>query len=161
MSPSNPFDFDAALFPGPPFLPPGPQRIVIPLSRVLSFARHESASSPEQRAIALRPLLALALATTGLSQTQSMPPVPAALLPRTAANDLPAGDPELLLTALSSLVEVVKNLTPASGKVFGRLGHEALPSPTSAPRSEVIIELLSIPDESGEIVPRWALPALG
>jgi len=137
----------------------GSGRISIPLHRVLGFARQESDSRPSrQLAFALRPLLGLALATTGLC-----PESPAVSPHRRAwpssGSEL-AADPEVLFSALSSLVEVVKILTPSAGKVYALLGHEAVPGPdvldddgdrelsqrgaaTAAPRSEVVIELVS------------------
>jgi hypothetical protein len=68
-----------------------------------------------------------------------------------AAGERRGNDPELLFTALSSLVEVVKQLTPVSGRMYANLGHEKLPANEQeeqdddgpAPRSEVVIELLS------------------
>ncbi len=140
---------------------PGVQnRIIIPLGRVLDFARHEPGFPPtRQVALALRPLLAVALSAAGLCQ--DLPPEPERAgrdghllqpppLPRVA--DLRPGDPEILFTALSSLIEVVKSLTPGTGRMYAHLGHEALPgrgrkedSATAlAPRSEVVIELVSV-----------------
>ena len=136
----------------------GSGRISIPLHRVLGFARQESDSRPSrQLAFALRPLLGLALATTGLC-----PESPAVSSLRRAwppsGSELDA-DSEVLFSALSSLVEVVKILTPGTGKVYALLGHEAVAEPdaldagdrergqrgtaTAAPRSEVVIELVS------------------
>jgi hypothetical protein len=154
---------------------PRQRRIAIPLHRVLGFARQESESHPSrQLAFALRPLLGLALATTGLcpdappaldaarrpgARQERLPPI----YPQGAA-DLPdhPADSEILFSALSSLVEVVKTLTPSAGRVYAHLGHEAVASADgdtdedldepraqaraasgTAPRSEVVIELVS------------------
>lgn len=136
----------------------GSGRIDIPLHRVLGFARQESESRPSrQLAFALRPLLGLALATTGLcSEPPAVPALRRAWPP--SGTDMTV-DSEILFSALSSLVEVVKILTPSAGKVYALLGHEAVaPSDgldaddrergrrgaaTAAPRSEVVIELVS------------------
>src|ERR1700687_4686720 len=136
----------------------GSGRIDIPLHRVLGFARQESESRPSrQLAFALRPLLGLALATTGLCPEP--PAVPTLRRAWPPSGDEIAADSEILFSALSSLVEVVKILTPSSGKVYALLGHEAVApqddldgddhergrraAATAPPRSEVIIELVS------------------
>ncbi len=140
-----------------PHISTGSGRISIPLHRVLGFARQESDSRPSrQLAFALRPLLGLALATTGLCpESPAVSPHRRALPP--SGNEMDA-DAEILFGALSSLVEVVKILTPGAGKVYALLGHQAVPAPdgpdgddhergqdgaTAAPRSEVVIELVS------------------
>jgi hypothetical protein len=141
-----------------PHISTGSGRISIPLHRVLGFARQESDSRPSrQLAFALRPLLGLALATTGLCpESPAISPLRRALPPSGSEMD---ADSEILFSALSSLVEVVKILTPGAGKVYALLGHEAVPAPdgpdgdghergqrgaaTAAPRSEVVIELVS------------------
>jgi hypothetical protein len=93
---------------------------------VLGFARQDSELRPSrQLAFALRPLLGLALATTGLCPEPS--PVSRLRRGRTRRAPDAAGDLETLISALSSLVEVVKLLTPSEGRVHARLGHEALP----------------------------------
>jgi hypothetical protein len=113
-----------------PQAPYGHRRIALPLPRVLGFARQDSELRPSrQLAFALRPLLGLALATTGLCPE----PSPVSQLRRGRTRRAPhaageAGDLETLISALSSLVEVVKLLTPSEGRVHARLGHEALPS---------------------------------
>src|ERR1700724_1999909 len=121
-----------------PHISTGSGRISIPLHRVLGFARQEADSRPSrQLAFALRPLLGLALATTGLCpESPAVSPLRRALPPSGSEMD---ADAEILFSALSSLVEVVKILTPGAGKVYALLGHEAAP----APRSEVVIELRS------------------
>src|ERR1700688_2822793 len=100
-----------------PHISTGSGRISIPLHRVLGFARQESDSRPSrQLAFALRPLLGLALATTGLcpesralsSLRRGWPP---------SGSELDA-DSEVLFSARSSLVEVGKILTPGTGKVY-------------------------------------------
>src|SRR5260370_42604551 len=59
------------------------------------------------------------------------------------------GDPDILFTALSSLVEVVKTLTPSDGRVYAHLGHEAVAGAERGESgglgrgSEVVIELVS------------------
>jgi hypothetical protein len=134
----------------------GPHRIALPLSRVLDFARNEPQFHPSRRvAFALRPLLALALSTAGLCKSaaaavpagadrrqQSAPgppaPPPSAAagerrLPRSTGGDARAGDPEVLFTALSSLVEVVKSLTPGAGRVYAHLGHQAVAAGEEGP----------------------------
>jgi hypothetical protein len=153
----------------PPTTPPAGStaghRIAMPLARVLDFARREpDLHAPRQVAFALRPLLTLALSTAGLCQEQpeggaarpgaaASPGRDATALGRKAArsSDLD-GESELLFTALSSLIEVVRNLTPAAGKIYAQLGHRALPAgeraegpyaAAGAPRSEVVIELIS------------------
>jgi hypothetical protein len=126
-----------------PVAVPAHRRIAIPLARVLDFARHEPDSHPtRQLASALRPLLGVALATAGFGQ--GLPP--GAPAPRPARR----GEPELMFDALSSLVEVVKSLTPSAGKLYAHLGHEAVADSedpeedgAAAPRSEVVIELVS------------------
>ncbi|HXO28930.1 MAG TPA: hypothetical protein VOA80_16385 [Thermoanaerobaculia bacterium] len=140
-----------------PHISTGSGRISIPLHRVLGFARQESDSRPSrQLAFALRPLLGLALATTGLCpESPAVSPLRRALPPSGSEMD---ADAEILFSALSSLVEVVKILTPGAGKVYALLGHEAVPAPdgpdggdhdrgqrgaATAPRSEVVIELRS------------------
>jgi hypothetical protein len=141
-----------------PHISTGSGRISIPLHRVLGFARQESDSRPSrQLAFALRPLLGLALATTGLCpESPAVSPLRRALPPSGSEMD---ADSEILFGALSSLVEVVKILTPGAGKVYALLGHEAVAEPdgpdggghergqcgvaTAAPRSEVVIELVS------------------
>jgi hypothetical protein len=140
-----------------PHISTGSGRISIPLHRVLGFARQESDSRPSrQLAFALRPLLGLALATTGLCpESPAVSPHRRALPP--SGSEMEA-DAEILFSALSSLVEVVKILTPGTGKVYALLGHEAVPAPDGpdgddherdqrgaapAPRSEVVIELVS------------------
>jgi hypothetical protein len=143
-----------------PHTPPGSSRIDIPLHRVLGFARQESESRPSrQLAFALRPLLGLALATTGLCPEP--PAVPSLRRAWPPSGTEIGADSEILFSALSSLVEVVKILTPGAGKVYALLGHEAVAPPedvdggdhergrhgaavaATAPRSEVVIELVS------------------
>jgi hypothetical protein len=170
---------EAPPFASLPQSPGGYRRIALPLHRVLGFARQDSESRPSrQLAFALRPLLGLALATTGLCPD---PPAAQPLLQGRArsAGDA-AGDPETLIGALSSLVEVVKLLTPTAGRVYARLGHEALPSPdglggsggeprergeqgtVSAPaRSEVVIELVSTGSRDYSMLPPQILDDLG
>lgn len=113
---------------GKPGAVPAQSRIAIPLDRVLDFARHDSDSrSSRHLAFALRPLLSMALATTGLYQ--GLRPARRAFAHGAggaADGDAPGGDPELLFSALSSLVEVVKNLTPSAGRVYAHMGHESL-----------------------------------
>ncbi len=141
-----------------PHISTGSGRISLPLHRVLGFARQESDSRPSrQLAFALRPLLGLALATTGLCpESPAVSPLRRALPP--SGSEM-AADAEVLFGALSSLVEVVKILTPGAGRVYALLGHEAVLAPdgldgddreggqlgaaTAAPRSEVVIELVS------------------
>lgn len=104
---------------------PARGRIAIPLDRVLDFARLDSDSqSSRPLAFALRPLLSLALATTGLYRglRQTLPALPHA----PAGGEAAGGDPELLFSALSSLVEIVKTLTPSAGRVYAQMGHETL-----------------------------------
>ncbi|HEY6322637.1 MAG TPA: hypothetical protein VJA16_13865 [Thermoanaerobaculia bacterium] len=141
-----------------PHISTGSGRISIPLHRVLGFARQESDSRPSrQLAFALRPLLGLALATTGLCpESPAVSPLRRALPASGSEMD---ADSEILFSALSSLVEVVKILTPGAGKVYAMLGHEAVLAPdgpdggdrergqrgAAAPRSEVVIELVSTP----------------
>jgi hypothetical protein len=150
---------------------PGLQnRIIIPLSRVLDFARHEPGIHPtRQVALALRPLLAVALSAAGLcdDETAAAPPAAAGTdtnrrrlrPPHPERTAVPSpqrrlADPEILFTALSSLIEVVKSLTPGTGRMYANLGHEALPgrghkedtATAFAPRSEVVIELVSVAD---------------
>lgn len=124
---------------------PGVQhRITIPVRRVLEFARHEPGFHPPTRQVAqaLRQLLGAALAAAGLAEDSASSVPLAAACP---------SEPEILFTALSSLVEVVKGLTPGSGRMYAHLGHEALPercaedtAATLAPRAEVVIELVSV-----------------
>jgi hypothetical protein len=150
---------------------PGLQnRIIIPLSRVLDFARHEPGIHPtRQVALALRPLLAVALSAAGLCDDEAAAEPPLATAAGTDTNRrrlrpphpertaVPSpqrrlADPEILFTALSSLIEVVKSLTPGTGRMYANLGHEALPgrghkedtATAFAPRSEVVIELVSV-----------------
>ncbi len=116
---------DAPPRPSMPGAVPARGRIAIPLDRVLDFARHDSdPRSSRHLAFALRPLLSLALATTGLYRgLRQTPPA----LPRApAGGEAAGGDPELLFSALSSLVEVVKTLTPSAGRVYAHMGHESL-----------------------------------
>jgi hypothetical protein len=157
------------LHPPSPITPPADRaarhRITMPLARVLDFARREpDLHAPRQVAFALRPLLTLALSTAGLCQEQpeaaatgsgaASPPGrhPAVHGRQRARSGTTEDESELLFTALSSLIEVVRNLAPATGKIYAHLGHEALPSgahaegslaAASAPRSEVVIELVS------------------
>jgi hypothetical protein len=155
MSPSQPLE--APSFSSLPQAVPPNCRIAIPLHRVLGFARRESGSRPSRRlGFAMRPLLSLALETTGLCPGLPATPVP---LPDRRAGKGSAADPEILFTALSSLVEVVKSLTPSAGRVYAQLGHQAVPATdlsdtawreprerglaAAAPRSEVVIELVS------------------
>jgi len=146
-----------------PHISTGSGRISIPLHRVLGFARQESDSRPSrQLAFALRPLLGLALATTGLCpESPAVSPHRRALPPPGSEGSEMDADAEILFSALSSLVEVVKILTPAAGKVYALLGHQAVPEPdgpdgpdgddherdrrgaAATPRSEVVIELVS------------------
>jgi len=115
---------EAPPFGSPPQAAPRQRRITLPLHRVLGFARQELASHPSrQLAFALRPLLGLALETTGLCS--AAPAGQPAVGRRTGG---PA-DPEILFSALSSLVEVVKALTPSTGRVYANLGHEAVVPP--------------------------------
>src|SRR5438270_7826638 len=69
---------DAPPRPSMPGAVPARGRIAIPLDRVLDFARHDSDSrSSRPLAFALRPLLTLALATTGLFRgLRQSPPAP-------------------------------------------------------------------------------------
>src|SRR5260370_15993863 len=94
-----------------PHIRTGSGRISIPLHRVLGFARQESDSRPSrQLAFALRPLLGLALATTGLCpESPAVSPLRRALPP--SGSEM-AADAQVLFGALSSLVEVVQLLTP-------------------------------------------------
>jgi hypothetical protein len=150
--------FEAPPLASLPHIRTGSGRISIPLHRVLGFARQESDSRPSrQLAFALRPLLGLALATTGLCpEAPAVSPLRRALPP--SGGEM-AADSEILFSALSSLVEVVKILTPGAGRVYALLGHEAVSTPegldgddpeggqsealTAAPRSEVVFELVS------------------
>jgi hypothetical protein len=137
---------------------PAHRRIAIPLARVLDFARHEPDSHPtRQLASALRPLLGVALATAGFGQ--GLPP--GAPAPRPARR----GEPELMFDALSSLVEVVKSLTPSAGRLYAHLGHEAVADPEEEmavePRSEVVIELVSSACTAYEELPPAVHAALG
>jgi hypothetical protein len=155
----------------PPFAtlpqsPGGHRRIALPLHRVLGFARQDSGSRPSrQLAFALRPLLGLALATTGLCPDPPAAPPRRHGGPRSAGDA--AGDPETLISALSSLVEVVKLLTPSAGKVYARLGHEALPERRehgvegAVPRSEVVIELVSTASCDYSCLPPQILDDIG
>jgi hypothetical protein len=180
---------------------PASCRIAMPLGQVLDLARQESESLPcRQMALALRRVLALALTTTGLCR--SLPPAAAEVAedpwcPDAAASpgrgsypslrqgreattsrgEPAGGEPEILFTALSSLVEVVKTLTPSDGKVYAHLGHEAVlgaergvsgdrgreeaPEARAAPRSEVVIELVSTPSASFEGLTPAILDGLG
>jgi len=157
----------------------GSRPIALPLHRVLGFARQDSELRPSrQLAFALRPLLGLALATTGLCPDPAAAPHLRRGRPR-VANDA-AGDLETLISALSSLVEVVKLLTPGDGRVYARLGHEALSSPdgfggaggerrevrerrtgAAPPRSEVVIELVSTAGSGYAGLPAQILDDLG
>jgi hypothetical protein len=101
-------------------------RINIPLSPLLDFARNEPQSRSEQVALGLRPLLALALATAGHVDATARGQAPA--LPRSRESSGASGDSEILFSALSTLVEVVKSLTPDAGKLYAHLGHQAIPS---------------------------------
>lgn len=166
----------------PPFasLPretPPLRRIVIPLHRVLTFARQESELRPSRRlGFAMRPLLSLALATTGLCQA-----VPAPRSPWTERRPSTGGgaDTEVLFAALSSLVEVVKTLTPRAGRVYAQLGHQPVPDAegldpddrergrtrpgdgnAAAARSEVVIELVSTASSTSASSPRADLGGL-
>ncbi len=115
---------EAPPFGRPPQVAPRQRRITIPLHRVLGFARQELASHPSrQLAFALRPLLGLALETTGLCSAAS------AGQPAAGRRTGGSADPEILFSALSSLVEVVKALTPSVGRVYANLGHEAVVPP--------------------------------
>lgn len=119
------WEVDALPRSGKPGAVPAQSRIAIPLDRVLDFARHDSDSrSSRHLAFALRPLLSMALATTGLYR--GLRPARPAFAHGAAGADAPGGDPELLFSALSSLVEVVKNLTPSAGRVYAHMGHESL-----------------------------------
>jgi hypothetical protein len=185
------FRSEAPRLAGLPAAPEAPRRIVFSLSRALDFARKEPQLEPSQRvAFALRPLLALALTTAGLcngqaaaggqaaepSWSQRRRTTPAGSDSRHlrtvagAAGDRGGGDTELLFTALSSLVEVVKRLTPGSGRIYANLGHQPLlagersgAASSTTPRSEVVLELLSIAAAAQLDVPelqgRQALPA--
>src|SRR5260370_19273754 len=114
-----------------PRSPYGRRRIALRLHRVLGFARQDCELRPSrQLAFALRPLLGLALATTGLCPEPS--PVSKLRRGRARLATDAAGDLETLISALSSLVEVVKLLTPSAGTVHARLGHTALHSPDGA-----------------------------
>ena len=120
------WEVDAPPRSGKPGAVPAQSRIAIPLDRVLDFARHDSDSrSSRHLAFALRPLLTMALATTGLYRGLR-PTHPALAHGVAAGGEAPGGDPELLFSALSSLVEVVKNLTPSAGRVYAHMGHESL-----------------------------------
>jgi hypothetical protein len=170
MSPSQPLE--APPFASLPQAAPPFHRIVMPLHRILGIARQESESRPSRRlGFAMRPLLSLALETTGLYPGR--PATPWLRADRRSGKSA-AADPEVLFTALSSLVEVVKTLTPSAGRVYAQLGHQAVPGAegresddrqrgatsesgasgapgashrgepgAAAPRSEVIIELVS------------------
>jgi hypothetical protein len=119
------WEVDAPTRSGQPGAVPAHRRIAIPLDRVLDFARHDSDSrSSRHLAFALRPLLTMALATTGLYR--GLRPTHPAFAGGGAGGEAPGGDPELLFSALSSLVEVVKNLTPSAGRVYAHMGHESL-----------------------------------
>jgi hypothetical protein len=188
----------AANFPG---ADPGGCRIAMPLRQVLDLARQESDSRPcRQMALALRRVLALALTTTGLCR--SLPPAPAEVAEdpwcpggtappgrgsypslrqgreaMTSRGEPAGGESEILFTALSSLVEVVKTLTPSDGRVYAHLGHEAVagaegeasdgrgreewPQASAAPRSEVIIELVSTASPTFEGLTPAILDGLG
>jgi hypothetical protein len=93
----------------------------------------------------------MALATTGLYQ--GLRPTPPAVVPGApgaSGGEAPGGDPELLFSALSSLVEVVKILTPSAGRVYAHMGHESLDGATPAESDE---------DEAGEAGDALALGA--
>jgi hypothetical protein len=168
---------EAPPFANLPLSPGGHRRIALPLHRVLGFARQDSESRPSrQLAFALRPLLGLALTTTGLCPDP--PPAPPLRHGRPRSAGDAAGDPETLISALSSLVEVVKLLTPSEGKVYARLGHEALASPPplpplngaagsehpaepATPRSQVVIELVSTASCDYSILPPQILDDIG
>jgi hypothetical protein len=194
MSPTQPSE--APPFASLPQAAPPFRRITIPLHRVLGIARRESESRPSRRlGFAMRPLLSLALETTGLYPGL---PVTSRLRADRWSGKGGAADPEVLFTALSSLVEVVKTLTPSAGRVYAQLGHQAVPvaerresgdrergamsasgasgasgplaAPGSAgaqgaggpaaaaPRSEVVIELVSTDSSSSASFPSSALP---
>ncbi len=165
-----------------PRSPYGHRRIALPLHRVLGFARQDCELRPSrQLAFALRPLLGLALATTGLCPEPS--PVSKLRRGRARLATDAAGDLETLISALSSLVEVVKLLTPSDGRVHARLGHEALHSPDGSggaggehregrerrigvagagtARSEVVIELVSTAGPGSSSLPAQVLEDLG
>jgi hypothetical protein len=170
---------EAPPFASLPQSPGGHCRIALPLHRVLGFARQDSELRPSrQLAFALRPLLGVALATTGLCPDP--PAAPPLLAGRPRSTGDAAGDPETLISALSSLVEVVKLLTPTAGRVYARLGHETLPSPdgpgssdrelresgdhgtfSTTARSEVVIELLSTGSCDYSVLPPQILDDLG
>jgi len=174
MSSSRRLEVEAPPLASLPRAAPAHRRIKIPLHHVLRFARQDSQARPSrQLAFALRPLLALALTTAGLCPGLPVAPLRrasstggAAALPADRRRGQASGalasraaDPEVLFSALSSLVEVVKTLTPSAGRVYAHLGHEAVtdaegldeddrrwPAHTAAaaaPRSEVVIELVS------------------
>jgi hypothetical protein len=133
---------DAPPRPCMPSAVPAHGRIAIPLDRVLDFARHDSdPCSSRHLAFALRPLLSMALATTGLYQ--GLRQIPPALPHDVSGGEAPGGDPELLFSALSSLVEVVKTLTPSAGRVYAHMGHESLDGADSE----------DAPDADGELEP--------
>jgi hypothetical protein len=130
------------------------------LHRVLTFARQESELRPSRRlGFAMRPLLSMALATTGLCPAV---PAPRSRWTERRPSKGGAAETEVLFAALSSLVEVVKTLTPRAGRVYAQLGHQPVPAAerlddgdrergrtragggnAAAARSEVVIELVS------------------
>jgi hypothetical protein len=166
-------------------------RIAMPLSQVLDLARQESESLPcRQMARALRRVLALALTTTGLCRSlphSAAEAAEGAWCPDTAAppgrgsypsrrqgreampsrGEPAGGDPEILFTALSSLVEVVKTLTPSDGRVYAHLGHEAVAGAERGEsgglgrESEVVIELVSTASPTFEGLTPAILDGLG
>ncbi len=160
----------------------GHRRITLPLHRVLGFARQDLELRPSrQLAFALRPLLGLALTTTGLCPDQ--PPATSLHHGRRRSAGETSGEPETLISALSSLVEVVKLLTPDGGRVYARLGHETLHSAAGpgdgagerdgrperrepetarpAPRSEVVIELVSTAGAGSSSLPAQIVAGFG
>jgi hypothetical protein len=179
MSPSEPLE--APPFASLPQYAPPFRRISMPLHRVLGIARRESEARPSRRlGFAMRPLLSLALETTGLCPglTETARPQP-----DRRSGKAGAADPEVLFTALSSLVEVVKTLTPRAGRVYAQFGHQAVPDAeclesddrerggprtyfgggpvAAAPRSEVVIELVSTVSSTAASFPASALHELG
>jgi hypothetical protein len=164
---------------------PGDDRITVPLRQVLQLARQESRSRRcRHLALAMRPLVAVAVETAGLGRGR--PRRPAEVIagrpavtggsgpypprgpwpPRPSQGEMAGGDSETLFTALSSLIEVVKIMTPRAGRVFAHLGHRAVAdvecedeegagrgrgcdpwrTANRQPRSEVVIELVSTTD---------------
>ncbi|HVT16359.1 MAG TPA: hypothetical protein VHQ90_09310 [Thermoanaerobaculia bacterium] len=135
--------------PSPAWQVPAGRRLGVSLARALDLARDQrGACRTRQRTRPLRPFIVLALASAGL-----WPEPTAAAASGAAGGDRTENDPELLFTALSSLIETVKSLTPPEGQVFAQLGREASPSRVGSreeradlspfPPSDVVLELVS------------------